>query len=184
MALIESDDADLLTRILEQTKETEHREARVSGTVTERQQPTRTWTLPGIAGPTRVTTSFGHVPAHLVRVGDTLRTREGSYLRVLRISEFKFDDEFLERSPEAEPVVLRRNSLGPHMPLQDVVLSPAQEVSIGKNRYEERAIPASQITQARSSVDGALGMLVYFQFHLAKPAQIHCDGIWVTAATG
>ncbi len=184
MALIEIDDADLLTRILEQTEDAERPETKSARPASEQKSTGGSWTLPGIAGPTRVTTSFGHVPAHLVRAGDTLRTRDGSYLRVLRISEFKFDEQFLAKRPEAAPVILRRNSVGPHMPLQDVIVSPAQEVAINTKRYDTRTIRASQATQARGGVDGSLGMLAYFQFHLARPAQVHCDGIWVTAATG
>ena len=55
------------------------------------------WSIPGIYSGTRISTSFGEVPAHLIRVRDQLRTRDGDYVRVLRIDEYKLDADFLAR---------------------------------------------------------------------------------------
>lgn len=137
------------------------------------------WRAPGILGSTRVTTSFGHVPAQLVRVGDSLKTRDGSFLRVERITDLRIDEDFLARRPEAAPVIFRRNALGPGVPHQDVALSPAQAVSVGPNRFEGRLVPASELSRERGRIDKSLGMMVYYRFDLGRSAQIHCDGIWV-----
>lgn len=183
MDLCDQDDGDLLSRVLEQAAATTvpPRAARPRDPGTG--QPGEVWTLPGILGPTRVTTSFGHVPAHLVRVGDTLRTQDGSYERVRRISDLKIDEDFLARHPEAAPVVLRRASLEKGLPHQDVLLSPAQQVALGPNRFEARPVAAGDLSRERGGIDKSLGMIVYLRFHLDRPAQICCDGVWVAAET-
>jgi len=181
MALIDMGDEDLLARILYKTRDAGAL-APKRATPAPRTEPSdQTWNVPGILGSTRITTTFGHVPAHLVRVGDSLRTRDGEFLRVLRISEYKFDDDFLARRPDAAPVVIRKGSLGPHMPLQDVAVSPAQKISLAVNRVEGRLVPAVEVSEQRGGVDHSLGLLVYFKLHLSKRALICCDGVWVEA---
>jgi hypothetical protein len=178
MDLIGMEDADLLSRVLAQaTMEREAASARrLAGP-----DPAEGagWSLPGILGSTRVTTAFGHVPAHLVRVGDALKTREGSFLKVQRITDLRIDEDFLSRRPEAAPVILRRNRLGSGVPHQDVALSPAQMVSVGPNRFEDRLVPAAELSRERGGIDKSLGMMVYFRFDLGRAAQVNCDGLWV-----
>ncbi len=173
------DDGDLLTRVLEQTS------ARFPEAIRAPRPKVdsgKTWTVPGILGPTRLTTNFGHVPAHLVRVGDSLRTRTG-FARVQRISDLRIDEEFLARRPDAAPVILRRNALRAGAPHQDVVLSPAQGVALGEHRFDEEVVPAGTLSRERGGIDRSLGMMVYFMFHLAEPAQIACEGLWLVAET-
>ena len=180
MDLDQLDDGDLLWRVLEQTTAPAAEAAQVpipeGGT-----HGARSWSLPGILGSTRITTSFGHVPAHLVRVGDTLRTREGGFARVQRITDLRIDEDFLSRRPDAAPVILRRNSLRAGMPHQDVGLSPGQMVSVGPNRFEDRLVRADTLSRERGGIDRTLGMMVYVRLHLAEDAQINCDGLWVAA---
>lgn len=183
MDLCDQDEVDLLSRVLEQAATTTVSPRAARGHALRAERPGEVWTLPGILGPTRVMTSFGHVPAHLVRVGDTLRTQDGSYERVRRISDLKIDEDFLARHPEAAPVVLRRASLEKGLPHQDVCLSPAQRVSLGPNRFEARSVPAGELTRERGGIDKSLGMMVYLRFQLDRAAQICCDGVWVDADT-
>jgi hypothetical protein len=174
------DDDDLLSRVLEQTtSQAEGRIEEARRTAAKSSEPS--WTLPGLLGSTRVMTSFGHVPAQLVRVGDTLRTREGSFVRVQRISDLRIDEEFLASRPDAAPVIIRRNGLRGGVPHQDVALSPGQLVSVGPNRFEDRLVRADTLTRDRGGIDRSLGMMVYISLHLADSAQINCDGLWVVA---
>jgi hypothetical protein len=174
------DDGDMLSRVLEQT--TSLSTGRIEAarrTAAAASEPT--WTLPGLLGSTRVMTSFGHVPAQLVRVGDTLRTREGSFVRVQRISDLRIDEDFLAIRPDAAPVIIRRNGLRAGVPHQDVALSPGQIVSVGPNRFEDRLVRADTLSRERGGIDRSLGMMIYIRLHLAENAQINCDGLWVVA---
>jgi hypothetical protein len=180
MDLSDLDDVDLLSRVLEQTAE-----AVAAPALPPKAMPQRdrcAWTHPGILGSTRVATSFGHVPAHLVRVGDTVRTRDGGFERVQRITDLKIDEDFLARHPEAAPVVIRRNGLQSGVPHQDVAFSEAQLVSVGPNRFEDRLVAAGELSRERGGIDKTLGMMVYITFHLAREAQINCDGVWVSVS--
>lgn len=175
MDLIDDDIEDLLSRVLEETAGA----AKPVAAAPRAPQREQTWTVPGILGSTRVMTSFGHVPAHLVRAGDSLRTRKGGFERVLRISEVRIDEAFLASRSDAAPVIIRRNGLGSGLPHQDVGLSPGQMVSVGANRFEDRLVPAQELSDERGGIDATLGMLLYVRFHLAQEARINCDGVWV-----
>jgi hypothetical protein len=174
------DDGDLLSRVLEQTTSLPAGRAGANG-LSAAPASEHSWTLPGLLGPTRVMTSFGHVPAHLVRVGDTLRTREGSFVRVQRISDLRIDEAFLASRPDAAPVIIRRNGMRSGTPHQDVALSPGQMVSVGPNRFEDRLVRADTLSRERGGIDRSLGMMVYIRLHLAESAQISCEGLWVVA---
>jgi hypothetical protein len=75
--------------------------------------------------------------------------------------------------------MFRRNRLGGGVPHQDVGLSPAQMISVGPNRFEDRLVPAAEMSRERGRIDKSLGMIVYYRFHLGREAQISCDGLWV-----
>jgi hypothetical protein len=178
MEIVGMDEAGLLSRVLAQAAPERAAAPAPSRTVTTAAEAAA-WRAPGILGSTRVTTSFGHVPAQLIRVGDSLKTREGSFLRVERITDLRIDEDFLARRPDAAPAVFRRNALGAGVPHQDVAVSPAQAVAVGPNRFEERLVPAAELSRERGRIDKSLGMMVYYRFHLGREALINCDGIWV-----
>lgn len=177
------DDGDLLMRVLEQAAVADPAPDAPRAEAPNARKAGSGWSLPGILGSTRVMTSFGHVPAHLVRVGDTVRTQDGGFERVVRISDLKIDEDFIARHPEAAPVVIRRNGLDRGAPHQDVAFSPGQVVSIGPNRFEAKTVPAAELSRERGSIDKTLGMLVYVRLHLGRAANINCDGVWVAAET-
>lgn len=139
------------------------------------------WTLPGLRGSTGVETSFGRVPAHLLRAGDMIRTRHGGFQRAIRITDVKIDSDFLAYRPDAAPVIIPRDALRANVPACDVELSPAHPVYLGDDA-EEAGVPAWTLSERRGTIDPGLGMTVYVQVHLPRAAQINCDGIWVAAA--
>ncbi len=181
MESIDTSDETLLTRILDRLTDVPPK----APASAQPQKPTpgtdRSWSIPGIHGATRVVTSFGSVPAQLVRPGDSLRTQAGGYERVRRITDYRIDEDFLRRWPDAAPVMIARNSLAQRVPTQDVLLSPAQEVVLQPAPYETRLVPARDLSGARGKIDANLGAIVYYQFHLAREARINCEGIWVPA---
>ena len=141
------------------------------------------WPMPGILGSTGVETSFGRVPAQLLRVGDMVRTRDGGFARTVRVTDIKLDEGFLATRPEAAPVIIPRDAFGANQPMRDVELSPAHPVFSGSGGAGCAGVPALQLSSRRGVIDADLGVLIYVQVHLSEPAQINCDGIWVGAAT-
>ncbi|MEM7075091.1 MAG: Hint domain-containing protein [Pseudomonadota bacterium] len=137
------------------------------------------WTVAGIEGSTRVSTDFGEVPAHLVRVRDKLRSKDGRFLRVIRISEYKLDQRFLDLYPDARPVVIRPQALGRRFPMNTVQLSPAQRVAVPSDWSNRDCERADKLSSARASVDQTLGQVTYYSFDLGEPTMVQCEGLWV-----
>ena len=138
-----------------------------------------TWNLPGILGPTHVSTTFGEVPAHLIRPRDRLRTKDGDYLPVIRIDEYKIDDEFLLHQPDAKPVVVKSGSMGGTVPSRDAFFSPGQAIMRPTGGVKHELAQARDISSLQYALDRSVGQLSYFVFHLARPALVRCEGIWV-----
>ena len=145
---------------------------------TERGHP---WNLPGILAETRVTTNFGQVPAHLIRINDRLKTRDGRYLPVVRVSSFKLDEEFIGQNPNARPVKIPKDTLQRRFPVQDVYLSPGQLVAIASDSAQEQLTQAYKVASGQLAFDRSLGMIAYFEFILPEPAQICVEGLWTPA---
>lgn len=122
----------------------------------------------GIDGRTRLTTSFGDVPAQLLRVNDTLRTSDRRYAKIRKIDALKLDREFLAFHPDAQPVRICAGALAPGVPQKDLYLAPDQPVLAGTNAFSmkettARALlsrpqvlraPCEQVTYYRLTLDG------------------------------
>lgn len=140
------------------------------------EKPKKRWSIPGIYSGTRISTSFGEVPAHLIRVRDQLRTREGNYVRVLRIDEYKLDADFLAEHPEARPIrfTSRRDT-----PSGAVYLSPGQRVLARGSSGQEVLRMAADFTDQPGMVPDVPGPFSYFVFHLGKAALVRAEGMWI-----
>lgn len=143
----------------------------------------RKWRQAGICGKTLVTTNFGKVPAELIRVGDRVMVRSGRYLRVAEIRDFKLDAEFIDRHPEAAPVLIRQGSIGRNLPTQDVLFSPAQMIVSNRSASRPSSSCASELSQVRHKLDDGLGMVAYYEFQFDEPAEICCEGVWAVSST-
>lgn len=181
MSIIEPED-DILARVSARVGDAAPAKSATSQPPEDLAQPSRVWTLPGIAGATRVSTNFGEVPAHLIRVRDKLRTREGRYLPVLRIEEYKLDEEFLRLRPEARPVLIGPHASGGLKRSGNVILSPAQLVASPSDSGDTSGVRADELSRQRVTVDSSLGRLSYFVFDLGEPTVLRCEGLWVHSA--
>ena len=149
---------------------------------TRESQPRRVFALPGILGPTRVTTNFGEVPAHLVRERDYLRTKDHGFLQVLRIIEYKMDEGFLKSRPDAKPVTIPRAALGPNTPVRPVHLSPGQMVLKPVKGVQHDLIPAATANARSYAFEPDGPGITYYVFQLDRPTYVRCEGMWVEMA--
>ncbi|MEM6635697.1 MAG: Hint domain-containing protein [Pseudomonadota bacterium] len=127
-----------------------------------------------------MSTSFGEVPAHLIRVRDRLRTRNGTFLPVLRIDEYKLDADFLSFHPDARPVMIARGSLGNNQPGQDAWFSPRQLVLSGADGARHRLVEARDVATRPQTMVSPAGGLAYYVFHLGQAALVRSEGIWAS----
>ncbi|MEO0990137.1 MAG: Hint domain-containing protein [Pseudomonadota bacterium] len=136
--------------------------------------------IPGILGPTHITTSFGEVPAHLVRVRDRLRTRSGNFVPVLRVDAYRLDPEFLDGHPDARPVKVIQGSLGHNMPDKDAWYSPQQMILSATSGETHRLVPACEATNSIKATTPPAGDLAYYVFHLGQAALVRSEGMWIS----
>lgn len=183
MSIIEEDEA-VLQRILDRAEEflfpaSEKEEA-------SEQKPgiTKQWHLPGLSGNTRLCTDFGQVPAHLIRMRDKVRCADGRFVRVLRIQEYKLDQEFLDLHPQACPVVIRKHALGRQVPISDVEVSPAQQVVLPLDWSKKTTVRAETLSKLRGFCDRSTGVVSYFSFDVGEPTLLQGEGLLFQSSVG
>ncbi len=84
--------------------------------------------LIGFGPMSRVSTSFGEVPAQVLRVRDRVRTKTGEYLEIQKIDRITLDEDFLQYHPGAQPILIRAGALATNIPKADVILAPYQQI--------------------------------------------------------
>jgi hypothetical protein len=136
------------------------------------------WNLPGFAGNLRVGTVFGDLPIQALRVRDELRTASGATARVQSIDKFHLDEDFLRKHPSAHPVRVRANSLGIGAPMQDMLVSPRQEICPDPHVFSRYLQAIDLCKQSRAHRVQTPG-ITYFRFHCGKPVMIKVEGVWV-----
>jgi len=137
------------------------------------------WSIPGVYGGTRISTSFGEVPAHLIRVRDQLRTREGEFVRVMRIDEYKLDSDFLDKHPDARPIRFQAKGTNGRPSGNAVFLSPGQVVLARNAAGSETLRPAREFMDQPGVMPETTGPFSYFVFHLGTAALVRAEGMWI-----
>ena len=135
--------------------------------------------LKGLGPDTRVMTSLGKMPAAALRRRDLLRTRDGGFRAIEWIDRIKLDADYLERHPEAQPVVIRAGSLGPRLPALDLVLAPRQRLSEAQSftgHGSGRAMAAIGYPTATHRREASI---TYTVFHCENPTSVLSEGIWL-----
>jgi hypothetical protein len=144
----------------------------------EKAEPRLAWYLPGFSGQSRVSTVFGELPIEALRVRDDLRTYSGANAQVQMVDRMHLDEEFLRKNPSALPIRVPANSFGPGKPVQDMLLSPGQEICSEAHVVSQFA-KASEL-HGRFDPDLAQSAgLTYFRFHCGEPMIVRVDGLWV-----
>lgn len=135
--------------------------------------------LVGIEARTRITTSFGDVPAHLLRVNDTLRTHDGRFLKIRAIDALRLDEGFLRYHPDAFPIRIAAGALGSERPQKDIYLAPNQEILIGSGHGGAAPLRARDLLSRPRVVRDPGEQVIYFIIDLGQPAMILSEKIWL-----
>lgn len=140
------------------------------------------WTVPGFGPMTRIATDCGDFPAQALRVGDRVRTRQGRIRPIVWLDRILLDAAFLERCPEAMPVLIRRGAMGPQLPAQDVVVSPAQIVLPARSEPGLRPRRAVELTAGPRALRKMETTVSYTIFHCGAPEEVSVEGLWMPVA--
>ena len=136
------------------------------------------WDVPGFHGKARVSTTFGELPIMGLRVRDRVRTISGEYKPVKWIDGIRLDREFLDTSPAAQPIRIGRGALGENCPKTDILISPAQELSVSME-WSCRTFRSARDLLSRPNVGRALETgFSYYLFHCDDKEIVQIEGIW------
>lgn len=138
--------------------------------------------ITGIEAKTRVVTSFGAVPAHLIRVNDTVRTSDGAYRKVTRIDVLQFDRHFLEAYPDALPILVGANAIRPGLPRQDIVLAPDQELTSGFGAVMSKPMKARELLHRPRVRRVRSDQVAYYRFEVGADTAIMTEKAWVAVS--
>ncbi|HMO06482.1 MAG TPA: Hint domain-containing protein [Paracoccaceae bacterium] len=140
--------------------------------------PGRTLNLPGFGPLTRIETDFGLCPAQALRLRDRVRLRSGRFCPLARVNRLLLDESFLERHPEAQPVLVLPNRLGHGMPSEPVLLAPGQKLS-GNLRLPPTLGTARDLLNAGIAQRRPERILTYVTFSFAEPEDVCASGLWL-----
>lgn len=135
--------------------------------------------ITGIESKTRIMTSFGAVPAYLVRVNDTVRTSDGAYRKVLRIDVLKFDRHFLEAYPDALPILIGANAIRQGLPRHDIVLAPDQMLTSGFGAVLSQPVRARALLHRPRVRRVRTDQVAYYRFDVGCETGIQTEKAWV-----
>lgn len=134
------------------------------------------WTLPGFLGRVRIQTAFGQLPIEALRVNDPVLTTTGRKLLVRRVKRLGLDPDFLKQHPDAHPILISTNAFGPGLPQQDLLVSPAQVLTVRMADMPPKPMKARDIG-ACAVVRAIQSTAIYYSFELSEPAYVLAEGI-------
>lgn len=180
----EKNDEAVLQRLLDQVDDLAVQQNDDDKEPGSHQEKWKVWQLPGLTADARLTTDFGEVPSNLIRMRDKVRCADGRFLRVLRIQEYKLDQEFLDLHPHAKPVVIRKHALGRQLPSDTIAMSPAQTLVMPSDWSKRRTVRADDMSKMRGECDRSTGIVTYYSFDVGEKTFLQGEGLWFSSSTG
>ena len=129
----------------------------------------------GLEGRTRLTTSFGEVPAQLLRVNDTLRTSDRRYAKIRKIDALRLDRDFLAFHPDAQPIRICAGALAPGMPQKDLYLAPDQPILAGTNAFSMKQTTARNLLTRPQVLRAPCEQVTYYRLTLDSEATVFSE---------
>lgn len=144
--------------------------------------PKLVWDMPGFGPMTRISTTFGDVPAQALRVRDTVRTRTGECLQIQWLDRIILNEDFMLRHPQANPILIRASALSAGLPGRDVMVSPGQAVCFKAHAGTGDFKAAGTLTGRPNILRKPEPIITYTLFHCGRPAEVKVEGIWARVA--
>jgi hypothetical protein len=135
------------------------------------------WTMPGFLAGTRITTTFGALPIEALRVPDPIRTTAGPARRLRWIGKIRLDSDFLFRHPEAQPIRIKANALGPERPERDLLVSPGQVFELVATDLPRHHMAAGSIRGHKDVFRAPQTALTYYVLEFDAPATVYVEGV-------
>jgi hypothetical protein len=133
--------------------------------------------LTGIESRTRVTTAFGEVPAHLLRVNDTVRAADGRFHKIRRIDVIRFEAASLRSLPDAYPIRIQAGALRAGVPARDIYLAPEQELLVTTGGAGSKMVRAQELLTRPRVMREPIDQVAYFRLDLGGPASVMAEKV-------
>lgn len=140
-------------------------------------QTERAWTLPGLCWNAAVMTSFGALPAQVLRKHDPLRLTDGAIARIAWVDKIQLDEAFLDAFADAQPVLIRAGALGRGLPTRDLLVSPHQKVAVSGANFTTDLRLARDLLGRPGVMRQPQKMVTYHLFHVGNPARVSVEGL-------
>lgn len=162
----------------------ERRESRVStpGCAEDEDGAIAEVRLTGIESRTRVTTAFGEVPAHLLRVNDTVRAADGRFNKIRRIDVIRFEAASLRSMPDAYPIRIQAGALRAGVPARDIYLAPEQEILLATGSVGSKAVTAQELLSRPRVMREPIDQVAYFRLDLGGAASVMVEKVALPVA--
>lgn len=122
---------------------------------------------------TAVATEHGEVAVEDLRIGDKLRTLDGSMKAIKFIGTQTFEPEFIAATPSQRPVLIRQGAMGPNLPARDLYVSPMHSLYV-----DEVMVPAVALENGVSILRADVpGNVEYFHLELEGHDVIFAEGL-------
>ncbi|WP_176442947.1 Hint domain-containing protein [Tropicimonas sediminicola] len=131
-----------------------------------------------------VETSFGMVPAHLIRKGDPVHVGKGRFKPVRAVRTYSFDEDFLEAQPEARPVEVASAASHLRSAPRKLQLAPGQPVLVAgaRSRDAVRVVPAIDIGKYAEATPDSTGPLTYVRLIFDTEEFVPIEGVGLKCA--
>ena len=136
------------------------------------------WTLPGFGPMTRISTSFGDVPAQALRERDMIRTHEGKLHAVQWVDRVRLDSEFFRHAPDAHAILIRAGSMGQGLPKADIIVSPEQLLGLGRHAFSMKFVQAKSLLGRPGVIRKPEDIMTYTMFHCGISTTVRVEGVW------
>jgi hypothetical protein len=133
--------------------------------------------LAGLESRTRVKTAFGDVPAHLLRVNDTVRGADGRFHRIRKIDVIHFDQEILRTTADAYPIRVCAGALRTGVPARDIYLAPEQELVLPSGSPGPSVVVARDLLSRPRVMREPVDQVAYFRLDLGGPVSVMAEKV-------
>lgn len=138
--------------------------------------------LTGLESRTRVQTAFGDVPAHLLRVNDTVRGADGRFHRIRKIDVIQFEPAVLRTMADAYPIRICAGALRTGVPARDIYLAPEQELAVPSGGYGSTVVAARDLLTRPKVLREPVDQVAYFRLDLGDAVKVMAEKVALPVA--
>lgn len=134
---------------------------------------------------TLITTATGPKAVEDLQTGDLVLTLDHGYQPLRWIGSWHADAAALAAKPQAQPILIRQNALGPHMPSADLTVSPQHRILVA-SAIVERMCKVPEVCVAAKHLLGHPGVdiaatpegVTYYHFLCDAHQIVMANGAW------